>query len=174
MDREATRRFLDDNGIATSMTDLLEGDVVNDLFAVQRIPRWRRVDPEERTIEPAKADLIRPGPRLVPAHVDVVDDPVSGKCVGASVCDHAVVQRHLLLGSRNNPAGSLSVLSQDKHHHAAVREVVDKASWIDTQSVGLLAGSCVSVVQESIFQLPQSIGSFISGIVAIPRKGRDR
>jgi hypothetical protein len=44
--------------IAISMTDLLEDDVVNHLFAVQGIFRWRRFDPKHCTVEMAEAGLL--------------------------------------------------------------------------------------------------------------------
>ena len=63
-----------------------------------------------------------------------------------------------------------SVLPEDKHHHAAIREVVDEASWIDTQSVGLLAGSRVFSRPGDHLPTAPEHQSFISGIGAIPRK----
>src|SRR5262245_279855 len=72
-----------------------------------------------------------------------MDNLVAQKRVRTRICDHAVVQCHLLLSGRNKASGLSSAVPEDKHHHAAVRKVVDEAFEVDTQSIRLFACSNV-------------------------------
>src|SRR6266581_6042781 len=78
---------------------------------------------------------------LVPAHVEAVDDLVALEHVSAGISEHAVIKCEFFFDSRHETGRSFSFSMKDKHHHAAIRQVMEVARWIGTQPIGSFAGA---------------------------------
>src|SRR5262249_33628293 len=122
----------------SKLLDSLPDDGPDDFAAIARALGGCRLDHQRVAVQREEPYLIRPGPRVVPRDVDVVDDLVALHRICARIGDHRVVQLGTFGIARHRLTWFDAFSGHGDHRHVAVSRVVEVSARMRSQRIAAL------------------------------------